>query len=550
MAADGATASRPSPWGPLRRRAFRALWIAQFASNAGTWTQTVGAQWLMGDLGGGALPVALVQTATTLPVFLLVLPAGALGDIVDRRRLLLIGQALMVVGAAALAILTAADQMTRVLLLGLIALMGVGQALSVPSFQAIQPELVPREEIPQAALLNGANANVARAIGPALGGVLIAAVGPAGTFALNAVSFVGVLLVLALWRRPADDRPLGAEHIRGALRAGARYVRSAPAFGAILGRSLVFMLFASGLWALLPAVARGPLRLGPGGYGLLLGSLGAGAVAGAFVVPRLSRGMSASVLVAGATLVYAGGMLVVGLVDSVLLVVVVLPAVGLAWIAVQSTLGAAAQVVLPDWARARALAYFQLVFMGGQALGALTWGALAAATSLRIAFVAPAAGLVMGAVLGLRRLALHRDELDVRAAQHWPEPVVGHTPPAEAGPVLVTVQWPVAPGSEEAFVAAMAPVGRSRRRTGAALWGLFQDAEDPTMFLETFTVKTWHEHLRQHLERGTVMDQELERRARDLLRPGEEPRVRHLLSVYGPWLRTAADAGVADDPTA
>ncbi|MCW3020994.1 MAG: family transporter [Conexibacter sp.] len=550
MAADGATASRPSPWGPLRRRAFRALWIAQFASNAGTWTQTVGAQWLMGDLGGGALPVALVQTATTLPVFLLVLPAGALGDIVDRRRLLLVGQALMVVGAAALAILTAADQMTRVLLLGLIALMGVGQALSVPSFQAIQPELVPREEIPQAALLNGANANVARAVGPALGGVLIAAVGPAGTFALNAVSFVGVLLVLALWRRPADDRPLGAEHIRGALRAGARYVRSAPAFGAILGRSLVFMLFASGLWALLPAVARGPLRLGPGGYGLLLGSLGAGAVAGAFVVPRLSRGMSASVLVAGATLVYAGGMLVVGLVDSVLLVVVVLPAVGLAWIAVQSTLGAAAQVVLPDWARARALAYFQLVFMGGQALGALTWGALAAATSLRIAFVAPAAGLVMGAVLGFRRLALHRDELDVRAAQHWPEPVVGHTPPAEAGPVLVTVQWPVAPGSEEAFVAAMAPVGRSRRRTGAALWGLFQDAEDPTMFLETFTVKTWHEHLRQHLERGTVMDQELERRARDLLRPGEEPRVRHLLSVYGPWLRTAADAGVADDPTA
>jgi MFS family permease len=550
MAADGATASRPSPWGPLRRRAFRALWIAQFASNAGTWTQTVGAQWLMGDLGGGALPVALVQTATTLPVFLLVLPAGALGDIVDRRRLLLIGQALMVVGAAALAILTAADQMTRVLLLGLIALMGVGQALSVPSFQAIQPELVPREEIPQAALLNGANANVARAIGPALGGVLIAAVGPAGTFALNAVSFVGVLLVLALWRRPADDRPLGAERIRGALRAGARYVRSAPAFGAILGRSLVFMLFASGLWALLPAVARGPLRLGPGGYGLLLGSLGAGAVAGAFVVPRLSRGMSASVLVAGATLVYAGGMLVVGLIDSVLLVVVVLPAVGLAWIAVQSTLGAAAQVVLPDWARARALAYFQLVFMGGQALGALTWGALAAATSLRIAFVAPAAGLVMGAVLGLRRLALHRDELDVRAAQHWPEPVVGHAPPAEAGPVLVTVQWPVAPGSEEAFVAAMAPVGRSRRRTGAALWGLFQDAEDPTMFLETFTVKTWHEHLRQHLERGTVMDQELERRARDLLRPGEEPRVRHLLSVYGPWLRTAADAGVADDPTA
>jgi MFS family permease len=550
MGADTATAARPSPWGPLRRRAFRALWIAQFASNTGTWTQTVGAQWLMGDLGGGALPIALVQTATTLPVFLLVLPAGALGDIVDRRRLLLVGQTLMVAGAAGLAVLTAADATSRGLLLGLIALMGVGQALSVPSFQAIQPELVPREEIPQAALLNGANANVARAVGPALGGVLIAAVGPAGTFALNAVSFVGVLLVLTLWRRPPDDRPLGAEHIRAAIHAGARYVRSAPAFATILGRSLMFMLFASGLWALLPAVARGPLGLGPGGYGLLLGSLGAGAVAGAFLVPRLRGRMSASLLVAGATLVYAAGMLVVGLVDSVWLVVVVLPAVGLAWIAVQSTLNAAAQVVLPAWARARALAYFQLVFMGGQALGALTWGGLAAVASLRTAFVVPAAGLVAGAGLGFRRLALHGGELDLRPTQHWPEPVLGHDPPPDAGPVLVTVEWPVAAGEEDAFVVAMEPVGRSRRRTGAELWGLFQDAEDPTTFLETFTVMTWHEHLRQHLERGTVMDRELERQARDLLRPGEQPRVRHLLWAYGPWLRTAGDQGAADDPTA
>jgi MFS family permease len=540
----------PSAWGPLRGRAFRALWIAQFASNTGTWTQTVGAQWLMGDLGGGALEVALVQTATTLPVFLLVLPAGALGDILDRRRLLLVGQALMLCGAAGLAVLTAVDAMTIGVLLGLIGLMGVGQALSVPCFQAIQPELVPRSEIPQAALLNGANANVARAVGPALGGALIAAVGPAATFGLNAASFVGVLLVLGVWRRPPDVRPLGAEHIRGALRAGARYVRSAPAFATVLGRSLIFMLFASGLWALLPAVARGPLHLGAGGYGLLLGSLGAGAVAGAFVVPGLRRRLGGSVLVAGATLVYAAGMLVVGLVDSVALVLIVLPAVGLAWIAVQSTLNAAAQVVLPDWARARALAYFQLVFMGGQALGAVVWGGLAAAVSLRTAFVAPAAGLALGAVLGFRSLALHAADLDVRATQHWPDPVVGREPPPDAGPVLVVVEWPVAPGREEEFAAAMEPVSRSRRRTGATLWGLFQDAEDPTVFLETFTVRTWHEHLRQHLERGTVMDHELERRAYAALRDGDGPRVRHLLWAFGPWLATTAADAPAEDPTA
>jgi MFS family permease len=256
--------------------------------------------------------------------------------------------------------------------------------------------------------------------------------------------------------------------------------------------------------------------------------------------------MDGSTLVAGATLVYAGGMLVTGIAHSALLVVIVLPAVGLAWIAVQSTLNAAAQVALPEWARARALAYFQLVFMGGQALGAVMWGGLASAVSLRVACVAPAAGLVAGALLGFRRLALHAGELDVRHKQHLPEPIVGHEPPGDAGPVLVSVEWRIVPGCQEAFAAAMEPVSRSRRRTGAELWGLFQDIDDPTLFLETFTVMTWHEHLRQHLERGTVMDHELERAARDLLRTGERPRVRHLLWAYGPWLKTTGASPTGD----
>jgi MFS family permease len=527
--------------GPLRRRTFRALWIAQFASNVGTWAQTVGAQWLMGDLGGGPLQIALVQTAATLPVFALVLPAGALGDILDRRRLLLVGQSLTLVGAAGLAVVTAVDAITIELLLALIALIGMGQALSVPTFQAIQPELVERHEIPQAALLNAANANVARAVGPALGGALIAAVGPAATFGLNAVSFIGVLTVLGLWRRPPDHRPLGSEQVRAALRAGGRYVRSAPAFATVLTRLLLFMLFASALWALLPAAARGPLDLGAGGYGLMLACLGAGAVGGAFVVSALRRRLGANLLVAGGTVTYAGGMLVVVLVDWVPLVMVVLVVVGLAWIAVQATLNAAAQVLLPDWTRARALAYFQFIFMGGQALGALLWGGVAGLAGLRTAFAVPAGALIVGAVLGARRLALPVGDRDVRSAQHWPEPNVVNDPAREHGPVLVTVEWRVRPGAEAAFVAAMEPVGRSRRRTGARLWGLFQDLEDATLFLETFTVATWHEHLRQHLERGTVMDQALEDRARALLRDGAQPRVRHLLWAYGPELASGAE---------
>jgi MFS family permease len=514
---------------------FRALWIAQLGANLGTWTQTVGAQWLMGDLGGGALEIALVQAATTLPVFLLVVPAGALGDIFDRRRLLLLGQLVMFAGAAGLAACTATGLINEELLLALIAVMAVGQALSQPVFQAIQPELVPHEEIPQAALLNGANTNVARAAGPALGGVLIAAVGPEATFALNTLSFLGVLGVIFRWRRPRDERPLGAERISGAIMAGARYVRSAPAFAKVIARSMLFMVFASGLWALLPAIARGPLDLGAGGYGMLLGCIGVGAVCGAFVLPVLRAQLAANVIVTGAMAVYGGAMAVTGLVRSVPAVVVALMLAGFSWIAVLSTLNATAQVLLPAWTRARALAYYQLVFMGGQALGAIGWGVIADVAGLAVAFAIPAIGLGLAAVWGLRRLPLPVHKVNMAQSQHWPEPPEELPQDPDAGPVLVIAEWRVAPDDAEEFITAMRPVGRSRRRTGASLWGLFRDAEDPELFLETFTVATWREHLRQHLERGTKMDEEIEVRAAELTIDGQGPNVRHLTWAPSAW---------------
>src|SRR4051794_20229596 len=528
-AAEPSRAGAGSAWAPLRRPWFRALWTAQFVANTGTWAQTVGAQWLMGDLGGSALQIALVQTAATLPVFVLVVPAGALGDIVDRRRLLLLSQTSMLLSAAALAVLTAAGAVTPNRLLALTALLATGQALAAPCFQAVQPELVPREELPQAALLNGANANVARAVGPAVGGLLIAAAGPAAAFALNAVSFLGVLAVLYRWPRPATERPLGAEPIRQAIRAGMGDVRSAPLFSSVLARSGLFMVFASGLWALLPALARGPLGLGANGYGGLLAAVGFGAVAGTVVLPRLRARRGADGVVTGATLVYAAAVAVVGLNPSALAVVGALVLAGLSWIAVQSTLGATAQLVLPTWARARALAYFQLVFMGGQALGALAWGAVADAFGLRAAFLVPAGGLVVVGLLG--SLLPLRSDHDVRHTElPWPKPP--HSPEwaPDAGPVLVTLEWQVRTAEVTEFLAVMQALGRARRRTGAYLWGVFQDAEDPQLFMETFTVNTWNEHLRQHLERGTVADAELETQARSHL--DGPPVVRHLVWAY------------------
>lgn len=528
MSAHAVPAAAVPAWAPLRRRAFRALWTAQFVANTGTWAQTVGAQWLMGDLGGGALAVALVQTATTLPVFLLVVPSGAVGDILDRRHVLLAGQALMCAGAGALAALTAVGWMSPWLLLLLIGVMSVGQAVSVPSFQAIQPELVVREEIPQAAMLNGANMNLARAVGPALGGVLIAAVGPAATFAFNALSFVGVLLVLYHWDRPPDHRPLGAEHVLSATRAGMRYIRNAPRFATVLARSALFMVFASGMWALLPAVARDHLRLGAGGYGLLLASVGLGAVVGTAVVAGVRDRIGTAAAVNGAMVLYAAAMVVVGVSRSTVVVVGALVLAGLAWIAVQSTLSAAAQLLLPAWTRARALSYLQFVFMGGQALGALGWGTIAE-VDLAAAFLVPAAGLAVATGFSAWLLRLPEGHLDLTAVRHWPEPASVITPAPEAGPVLVTVEWHVAAPHVPEFVEVMHRLRRARRRTGATLWGLFQDAGKPEVFLETFTVATWHEHLRQHVERGTVSDRELEAQARRLLVPGAEPRVRHLV---------------------
>lgn len=525
------TANQASLWAPLRRPLYRALWIAQMGANIGMWAQTVGAQWLMGDFTNGPLGVALVQAAVTVPMFLLVVPAGALGDIVDRRRLLLVGRGVALVSAAGLAGLTTAGVVTPALLLGMIGVLGVGQGLAAAPSSAIQPELVGLDEVTAAALLDGASFNLARAVGPALGGVLIAAAGPAATFAFNAVCISGVLLVLFAWSRPEDDRPLGAETMAGAVRAGARYVRSAPLFGRVLGHIVMFALFASGLWALLAVLARGPLRLSAAGYGLLLGCLGLGAVACAMALPRARRHLSPGRLVACGAAAYAGCLAVLSFVTWLPVVVATLAIAGAAWVGVQATFTSTAQLLLPEWTRARALGYFQLALTAGQAGGALLWGAVAELLGLTGAFLVPSICLLVGTALARRFLPLPASPVNVSAIQHLPEPPEPGAQP-EAGPVLVTVEWHVDPQHTAEFAAAMRPVGQARRRTGATLWGLFHDLEEPSLFLETFTVASWREHLRQHAERGVVMDLETEALARRYLDPDRPPRVQHLIWAY------------------
>jgi MFS family permease len=523
------TPETSSAWSPLRYPLFRVLWIATVASNVGTWMQNVAAVWLMTSLTSTPLLVALVQTATSLPVFLVGLAAGALADVVDRRRLLLFTQGWMLVAAAALGILTLAGAATPWVVLALTFAIGLGAALNSPAWQAITNELVPRRELPAAVALGGVGFNLARAVGPALGGAVVAAAGAGVAFLLNAASFLGVMFVLYRWRREPETSTLPGERVFGAIRAGLRYARYAPALPAVLVRAGLFILCGSALWALLPLVARHRLGLGPGGYGVLLGCMGVGAVAGAALLPEARRRVTLDLLVGGASILFAAVTGVLAYASSLLLACAALIAGGAAWMAIMSSLNVAAQIAAPAWVRARALGVYLLVFQGGFAAGSALWGAVAGRAGEPTALACAAVGLVAGLAV-VRRYPLGGEELDLTPSMHWAEPVVAWEPDPEDGPVLVTVEYCIPPEQAREFGHAMCDMRRLRRRDGAMRWGLFVDVAEPSRYLETFLVESWAEHLRQH-ERVTAADRAVEERARAFHRGDAPPRVSHLISA-------------------
>ena len=385
-----------SAWAPLAFRIYRLIWLAVLASNIGTWMQTVGAQWLLVSLPNAATLVALVQTADTLPDLLLALPGGALADIFDRRRFLIVLQVLQIIAGIGLTWLTFADQMTPPLLLGFTFVLGAASALATPAYEALIPELVPRSQLSAAASLASVNINLARAVGPALAGIVIARLGVGAVFALNTVTFIFLPLALLAWRPPVEQTAGVPERFVSALRAGGRYVRYSPVTRRILLRLALFVLPATAIWALLPLVASTRLGLAADGYGLLLGALGGGAVAGAFLLPKLSRRLSANQLLATACITYACAMLLLVAVPRPAVAFLALLPAGAAWIAVIANSNAEIQLFLPAWVRARGLATYQMVLFGSQALGALAWGLVAEHTGLVAAFVGAAGVLLVG----------------------------------------------------------------------------------------------------------------------------------------------------------
>jgi MFS family permease len=496
------------PWEPLRNRTFRNLLASNLISDVGTFMQSVGAAWLMTSLTRNPLYIALIQTASALPFFLLALPAGSIGDIFDRRKLILGTETWMLVIAVALTVATFAGVMTPWLLLLLTLGLSIGDAVESPTWRAIFPELVDKEELPAALALNGIEFNLARAVGPGLGGFIVASVGVGAAFAFNALSFFGVITVIKRWKRPLRKSTLPAETFRGATSAAIRYVRYSPGIRRLLLRSAVLIFFTSSFWALLPTAAR-ELSKSPVAYGFLLGSFGLGAVLGAMVLQRSRSKLSTETLLSSATAIFAAIVLSLALLRTPAVLCFLMLFGGASWTAIMSLFNIMVQELAPDWVRARVLAVYLFVFQGSVTLGSTLWGFIALRTSVHATLAAASIGTA--ACLLLRPwFRLPDTKLDLSIWNHWVKPAMIEEPDPDQGPVLVTVKYVIDPAKAPEFLHQIHNYECVRRRDGAISWGIFVDTEAPNTYLESFKVDSWAEHERQH-NRFTQADSEIEK---------------------------------------
>lgn len=520
-----------SAWSPFRHAVYTVLWVATVLSNTGSWMQNAAAGWLMTSLRPDPFEVALVQAATTLPMFVFSLPAGALADIIDRRRLLIMVQIAAVAIAALFAIFVWLNWVTPNWLLTFMSLSGIATVLALPPWQSIVPQLVPKEELRSAVALNGVGLNISRAIGPALAGLAIGALGMAAPYWINALSTFAVIAALIWWRPPQPiAQSLPAERFVNAIRSGLRYARYNPDLRATLIRSAGFFPLASVYWALLPLLVRAQMGGGPETYGILLGAIGAGAVCGAFVLPATAK-LGADRVMTGATVGTALALVLFGIAREPATGLIACVLAGISWVAAIATLNVSAQFALPGWVRGRGMAMFATAQFAGLAVGSIVWGQAAQMIGLPAVHIIAAIALVAFVPL-LRRWKLQTAaDLDLAPSMHWPAPLLSHDIEPDRGPVLVTIEYIVAAVNRAAFLAAITKLAGERRRDGAFDWGIYEDAAQEGVIVETFCVDSWVDHMRQH-QRVTNADRVLQDAAHRFQAEGV-PAVRHLIAAQG-----------------
>ncbi|MEO9876188.1 MAG: MFS transporter [Anderseniella sp.] len=484
---------------------FRAVWFASMSSNFGGLVQAVGASWLMTTLTDSPQYVALVQASTAMPIMLFALLAGAIADSLDRRRVMICAQAFMLVVSALLAICAWYGVLTPWLLIGFTFLIGCGTALNNPAWQASVGDMVPRDLLPGAVALNSMGFNIARSVGPAVGGAIVAAGGAAAAFATNALSYIALLAVLLRWRPATAQRTLPRERIDLAISAGIRFVAMSPNIRAVLLRSCFFGMSAAAVPALLPVVATGIITGGPLVFGTLLGSFGVGAVGGALSSGRLRKRYSTEWIVRAASVAVLVGTIITGASTLLLLTMPALMLAGAGWVLALSTFNVSVQMAAPRWVVARALSIYQMVTFGGMAFGSWLSGYVASHYTVPVALFAAAALMAATSLLGLVRPLQQIENVDLDPLNQWREPAIAVPLEPRSGPVVITVEHRIAEEDIVAFLNVMNERRRICRRDGFLRWTLLRDLGDPQLWIERFHVPTWLDYVRD-AQRRTKAD--------------------------------------------
>lgn len=516
-----------SALGPLKAPVFRMLWVTWLAANTTMWMNDVAAAWLMTSIGPSPLWVALVQTASTLPVFLLGLPSGAFADILDRKRYFMMTQFWVAAVAIVLCVVIMAGWVTAPLLLALTFANGIGLAMRWPVFAAIIPEVVPKPQLPQALALNGVAMNGSRIVGPLVAGAIIASLGSGWVFVLNAVLSVVAGLIIMRWRRQHQESPLGRERLTSAMRVGLQYVWQSGRMRAILLRISLFFLHSTALLALLPLMARNLPGGQAGTFTVLLASMGAGAIVAALAMPWIRQRLPLQRRLFVGTAIQAGGAVVVAFAPNIWVAVPAMAMAGSAWITVANSLTVSAQMALPDWVRARGMSIYQMAVMGSTAAGAALWGQVATATSVVESVTIASISSVVLMLLAQRLVVDRGIEEDLTPSRVFKVPEM--QAPPRRGRIQVNIEYRIDPARAEEFVALMQDSRRSRLRQGALDWQLLQDLYEPGRYIEQVVDESWTEHLRR-FDRITAGDVAL-RDAKLAFHIGDAPPVvtRHLV---------------------
>jgi MFS family permease len=536
-----------SGFSPLSHPIYKVLWFATIGSNIGGAMHEVGALWLMTNLTESPLMVALLQTSTALSMVLLSLFAGGLADVIDRRKLLLITQSYMLVVAITLGFLTIEELITPTTLLLFTFMLGAGTAISLPSSIAITLEMVSKDEIPATITLGGVSLNIGRAVGPAIFGFIIASLAnPGFVFIINALSFIGLIIALSRWHPSHEKTRMPSEHIVGAMKAGVRYLVHAPAVQSVIVRAISFTIFGAALFALLPSLMRYELGFDSLEFGFMLGSLGTGAiVGGTLILPYLREKISTEWHFTGATILFAAVMILLASSGDFIFLIGVMFAGGIAWIIVMASLNVSMFKANPKWVGARSLATYMTIFQGGLAAGSVIWGSVAANFDVRTALIAAAIGLGLGLLTGIKFKLIsdvQSKSIKTSASMYWSSPTMLFEPSLERGPVQVKIEYKIDNQQQQQqqqnninnntisdFLIALKDLSKIRKRDGAIHWGVYRDGTDPNIFVESFVLESWAEHLRQH-ERLTAADIEIQNKVRSFHVGDKPPVVSHYIA--------------------